>query len=310
MIDDGSPDQSAAICAEYARRDPRFILLRKENGGAASARNLGMKHARGEYLLFLDSDDFWTPCTLKAVVELQRKHPGDMVWWSYSNELDRLDYNGTSEAVPYTQNQFGTLYTNGFIYFVTNKLFCTRLIRQANLQFHDELVYGEDFTFFLAYFTLWAKDTSSDRRVWFLPCRFYYYETGNENSVTTAYKPCYCANAIQLAHRLQTFFGGICPLPAKDLSLIFEHLLKTIADGVANDLLQPDGQALARRDLEHPFVAELVQQAHQLDIHSPYLWAIEHKALRFTGWLGRRWLHPSRCYHWLLRLWNIFYSQS
>ena len=305
LIDDGSPDQSASICAEYVQRDPRFVLLRKENGGAASARNLGMEHARGEFLLFLDSDDFWSPCTLRAVVELQQKHPDDMVWWSYSNELDSLDYDGTSEPVPYVQQQFGDLYINGFIYFVTNKLFRTRLIRQAQLQFHDELVYGEDFTFFLAYFSLWVNSTTSERRVWFLPCRFYFYETGNENSVTTAYKACYCNNAIQLAHRLQTFFEKVCPLPSEELSPILDHLLRTIADGIANDLLQPDGLELARRDISHPFVAELAGQARQLGLRSPFLWAVEHRAVRFAGWLGRQWPQPGRIYCWLLRLWRI-----
>ena len=56
-VDDGSTDASPAILAEYARRDARIVALRQPNGGLSAARNAGMAAARGEYLLFLDSDD-------------------------------------------------------------------------------------------------------------------------------------------------------------------------------------------------------------------------------------------------------------
>lgn len=58
MIDDGSPDQSSVICLEYQKKDPRFRYYRKPNGGAASARNYALGLAKGDYLAFIDSDDF------------------------------------------------------------------------------------------------------------------------------------------------------------------------------------------------------------------------------------------------------------
>lgn len=58
LVDDGSPDGSPAICDEYTRQDPRIQVIHKENGGLASARNAGMKIAKGEYIFFLDSDDW------------------------------------------------------------------------------------------------------------------------------------------------------------------------------------------------------------------------------------------------------------
>lgn len=59
LVDDGSPDGCPAICDEYAEKDVRVRVIHKENGGVSSARNMGMKAATGEYLAFLDSDDFW-----------------------------------------------------------------------------------------------------------------------------------------------------------------------------------------------------------------------------------------------------------
>ncbi len=57
LVDDGSPDNSGSICDEYAEKDSRVKVIHKENGGAASARNAGIKNATGEYLGFCDADD-------------------------------------------------------------------------------------------------------------------------------------------------------------------------------------------------------------------------------------------------------------
>ena len=57
LVDDGSTDNSGEICDEYAGKDPRIIVIHKENGGVSSARNHGLDIARGEYITFVDSDD-------------------------------------------------------------------------------------------------------------------------------------------------------------------------------------------------------------------------------------------------------------
>ncbi|MGN1123073.1 MAG: glycosyltransferase family 2 protein [Eubacterium sp.] len=59
LVDDGSKDNSYKICCEYAQRDSRIIAVHQENGGASKARNNGLENASGEYIMFLDSDDFY-----------------------------------------------------------------------------------------------------------------------------------------------------------------------------------------------------------------------------------------------------------
>lgn len=75
LVDDGSTDGSGEICDEYAARYPKNILsIHKENGGVSSARNEGLKHARGRYLNFLDSDDMLSSDTMTAIAEFFKLH--------------------------------------------------------------------------------------------------------------------------------------------------------------------------------------------------------------------------------------------
>lgn len=64
-IDDGSTDNSYEILCEYAAKDNRFIILQQENKGAGAARNKGMEIAKGEFLAFLDADDFLNTICLR-----------------------------------------------------------------------------------------------------------------------------------------------------------------------------------------------------------------------------------------------------
>ena len=67
LVDDGSQDRSGAICDEYAGRDERVRVLHKENGGLSDARNAGLEQAKGDYFLFVDSDDFIAPMMLEQI---------------------------------------------------------------------------------------------------------------------------------------------------------------------------------------------------------------------------------------------------
>lgn len=69
LIDDGSSDDSGRICNAYAQKDSRILVLHKENGGVSSARNLGLNHAKGEWIYFVDSDDEILPGGLQTLVD-------------------------------------------------------------------------------------------------------------------------------------------------------------------------------------------------------------------------------------------------
>ena len=68
LVDDGTKDRGGVICDEYAAKDPRVKVIHKENGGLSSARNAGIDVARGEYLAFVDSDDYLEPEAMEVLL--------------------------------------------------------------------------------------------------------------------------------------------------------------------------------------------------------------------------------------------------
>lgn len=73
LVDDGSPDGSGAICDDYAQRDPRVRVIHKENGGLSSARNAGLDAANGDYIGFVDSDDWLEPETYTWLMDMAQQ---------------------------------------------------------------------------------------------------------------------------------------------------------------------------------------------------------------------------------------------
>jgi glycosyltransferase involved in cell wall biosynthesis len=89
LVDDGSPDRSVEICRRF--KDPRIQILRQENQGPAAARNLGIRHAKGDYIALLDGDDLWHPDKLIKHVEHLESHPEVGVSFCRSALIDEAD---------------------------------------------------------------------------------------------------------------------------------------------------------------------------------------------------------------------------
>lgn len=77
-VDDGSTDESPAILAEYAQKDPRVQVIRQPNAGPGAARNTGLEAATGEYVIFLDSDDWFEPDFLEQMVDTAQREGADV----------------------------------------------------------------------------------------------------------------------------------------------------------------------------------------------------------------------------------------
>lgn len=96
-VNDGSRDRSREILEDYARRDNRVLVIDKENGGLSSARNRGLEAATGEYIMFLDSDDWLDPDICRLAVEELEQTGAELVMWSYIREFQ--DHSRTTDVL-------------------------------------------------------------------------------------------------------------------------------------------------------------------------------------------------------------------
>ena len=89
LVDDGSPDRCGAMCDAWSKKDHRVQVVHQENGGLSAARNTGIRHAQGDYILFLDSDDWWeTDRVLENIAKQLEKTPVDVLSYNYRKSFD------------------------------------------------------------------------------------------------------------------------------------------------------------------------------------------------------------------------------
>jgi glycosyltransferase involved in cell wall biosynthesis len=148
LIDDGSIDQSPAIGDEYAKRDARVKVYHKENGGVSSARNLGLDHAKGEWITFIDSDDKISCDYLNDVENCV----SDIVFKNYEKVLS--DQVIVALSMNEIQNNRFPLFVNTYITTPLlrcpwGKFFKRELI--SNLRFLSDMKIGEDAWFVFNY---------------------------------------------------------------------------------------------------------------------------------------------------------------
>jgi glycosyltransferase involved in cell wall biosynthesis len=95
LVDDGSTDNSSAICDEYAKLYDNIIVIHQANEGLCSARNSGLDRAVGNYIFFVDSDDFLPDDSLVTLLKLQKQENADLVFGNYAKYSDDGEYEDT-----------------------------------------------------------------------------------------------------------------------------------------------------------------------------------------------------------------------
>lgn len=191
LVDDGSKDNSPSICDSWAERDGRIRVIHKQNAGAGMARNTGIDNACGDYILFVDSDDYIDLSTVEKCVQLHQKDNSDIVMFGRVEAKK----NGETQNKPiltdkyYFENEEVTedilsgLFINekGFGVGVCGKMFRLPVIKDSGIRFRSERELLSEDAFFLV--ELFEHITS----VSILPENFYYYYQ-NENSFSRTYK--------------------------------------------------------------------------------------------------------------------------
>lgn len=151
LVNDGSPDRSGEICDEYAAKDERIRVVHKQNEGASQARNSGISYARGEYISFVDSDDYISPRYLSDFVQ---------------DSLCDFEIQGFTHTYPQSDSVAQCPSENGSFsvremfslsslwYLIKGpccKSFRRSILEEHNIRFPKEFSYGEDEIFVLEY---------------------------------------------------------------------------------------------------------------------------------------------------------------
>ena len=157
LIDDGSKDNSGKICDTYAGKDQRVRVIHKENSGVSASRNLALREAKGEYLQFLDADDWITPNATRLLVESMETNDCDMVIADFYRVIgERLSHKGSiDEDGVLSREEFANNMMENpadFYYGVLwNKLYKRSIIEKYQLCMNPKISWCEDFMFNLEY---------------------------------------------------------------------------------------------------------------------------------------------------------------
>lgn len=203
-IDDETPDGSVDIIKKYAEKDGRIVLISQKNQGLSGARNTGIEAAKGEYIMFLDSDDWIDGETCEAAVEQIKKENAQLVLWSYTREFpdksSPKDIFGATDkkTIVFEGEEMRSLHrriaglTGKELSVPENadsavtawgKLFRTEIIKDSGCAFVDTKIIGtEDALFNLEAFCYVEKAV-------FINEHFNHYRKDNETSLTRKYKP-------------------------------------------------------------------------------------------------------------------------
>lgn len=190
IVDDGTPDKSGEICDAYAAKDERIHVIHKENGGAPSARNVAIDIAKGEYMYFMDSDDWAEPTMLEDMYNLAKRDNAQLVVAGfyidtyYTDTEYRQDDFVVADAVYPNKEAFRKnaykLFDKNLLYTPWNKLFDSRYIMENDLRFPT--TFWDDFPFNVSVVRNIERVTVTSKQ-------YYHFIRKRAESETAAYRP-------------------------------------------------------------------------------------------------------------------------
>ena len=183
VVSDGAPEAECAICAEYAGKDSRLKFFRREHTGVSATRNYGIEQAQGEYISFVDSDDWIAPTMLEEIFSFAKKNPSDIVTMDFFISQNGKDF--LRKQKPKILNAEWMLRQ-----ILLGNLFGGMQIRMIKKVFYDSHVvlfrknieYCEDVVF-------WSEFLQYEPQISYFGKAFYHYVQDNNGSITRNYTP-------------------------------------------------------------------------------------------------------------------------
>lgn len=159
LVNDGSTDACAAICQMYKRVDKRVQVTNKPHSGVSATRNCAIAAAQGEFIQFVDSDDYMSPHTTAVMVNAAIKKESDLVICAYYRVADEeskeitIDFSKRTDVMSQAEFARELLDEPASFYYgvLWNKLYRTDILHEHNILCHEDLHWCEDFLFNLEY---------------------------------------------------------------------------------------------------------------------------------------------------------------
>lgn len=171
-VDDGSPDGSGAILDGYAAEDGRFVVVHKENGGVSSARNAGLDAAHGEWITFVDADDWVESSLYETTLRLAKENDADLVQW---NAEQFSDVKIVRKGKDKTEGMFNFILDHTYF----SPSMCDKVFKKTlsqGLRFPEGIALSEDRLFALQVY-LACKNCFYINKIF-----YHYYVRGNSAS--------------------------------------------------------------------------------------------------------------------------------
>jgi len=185
IIDDGSNDQSVNICHEYKKKDNRIKIIKEKHRGVSNARNVGLENASGDYILFVDSDDWIEKKLIEESISLYKESIADIVIYNlrqFDNKNQRFckKQKGYKSGFFKIQNILGELLKKEILNAPWNKLYKKSIIDLQNIRFDVNIQIGEDLLFNINYF-------KAIKNIYITNSKLYNYRI-HDKSLTRVYK--------------------------------------------------------------------------------------------------------------------------
>ncbi len=183
LVDDGSDDNSLEICNRFAQLDTRVKVFSQMNSGQSKARNVGLEHASGFFITFVDSDDWIDPDYYEKLTNAAKKYDADVVCGSIIRERKtsrkyRINYT-KEEVFIYPQEKIDAARVPDMCY-VWNKVYRAAFLKEINLKFIEGMFFEDvDFVTRAVYFS---------NKVVTVPGTYYHYWVNKNSTVKTMQK--------------------------------------------------------------------------------------------------------------------------
>lgn len=167
LVDDGSPDSSPQICDEYSKKDSRIKVIHKNNNGVSCARNTGIKASSGDYIMFVDGDDYVESDYVEYFVKLIEKTQTKMAisygaFDIYHKNQVKKDFIGVISS----EETVEQIYLQKINVAVWNKIYSKEIINKYHILFNESIWYGEGMLFNIEFLQFIKNVGVGSRRVY------------------------------------------------------------------------------------------------------------------------------------------------